>query len=453
MMDINQVMLAIMEYEEGYAARVQHFTKVYTYATMIGQGEGLDPETLNTLQVGAIMHDIGIKYAEAHFGRTEGPLQEKYGPAIAEEILVGLGAEQRVIDRVRYLIAHHHSYAHIDAIDYQILVEADFLVNMCENAMVKKEVEKIYRRIFKTKSGRALCRAMYDLTDDPIILGRDNHKTTFSHCRMADGIYGIQWPGFLPGPGRLPGWGYVMSYVVVGKEKALLVDTGFGNADIKKYIEENITELPLMVTNTHIHPDHAGGNGQFEVVYVGEHETNTEEGICFYLQPGQRDACQAVKDGGDYRFAFLKDEQEFNLGGRVIRVVEIPGHTPGSIAFFDYKTRILISGDAILKRVFYGSPVVTPFSVYRAALVKAKALPVHDIFSAHWPEPIGPDYIDRMIHLLDAFNPEKAEFAGWEEPGMQGVDLRMFSMGGEDFDDPEFVAISYITDQLDEIMK
>ena len=283
-----------------------------------------------------------------------------------------------------------------------------------------------------------------------IILGVDNHQTEFIHWNAGEGITAIQCPGFLPGPGRLPGWGYVISYVVEGRERALLVDTGFGNADLKAYIEEHVTKLPLVVVNTHIHPDHSGGNGQFDVVYVEEHEKEDEEGVYFYKIPGMRSACQAVKDGGEYRFAFLKDGEVIDLGERELQVCWIPGHTPGAIALFDRNTKLLISGDAILKRVFYGSGI--PFSKYREALVKTKELPIADIISAHWPEPLGADFIDKMIYLIDTFDPAKAENSSWDQPGVANREMKMFCYG-KDFDDPEFVAVSFFTDELDKIMK
>ena len=283
-----------------------------------------------------------------------------------------------------------------------------------------------------------------------ITLGVDNHATECVSWLAGDGIYAIQCPGYLPGPGRLPGWGYVVSYLVLGAEKALLVDTGFGLSDLKSYVE-TLTTLPLMVLNTHVHPDHSGGNGQFETVYVGEHETpETDDGVLFYNVPGQRDACDAVKRGGSYRFRHLRDAERIDLGGRMLQVVEIPGHTRGSIALFDENTRLLLSGDAILKRVFYGAGV--PLSTYRAALVKAGELPIRDILSAHWPEPLGADFIDKMLRLIDAFDPAKAESAAWAEGDMASRDMRMFCFG-RDFDDSDFVALSFFMDQVDEIMK
>ncbi len=283
-----------------------------------------------------------------------------------------------------------------------------------------------------------------------ITLGIDNHATECVSWQAGDGIYAIQCPGYLPGPGRLPGWGYVVSYLVLGTDRALLVDTGFGISDLKRYVEA-LTHLPLTVVNTHVHPDHSGGNAQFDEVFVGEHETggaDGDEGVLFYQVPGQRDACAAVKAGGHYRFRFLRDGEAIDLGGRILRVVEIPGHTPGSIALFDENTGLLLSGDAILKRVFYGAGV--PLRVYRAALCKAKALPIRDILSAHWPEPLGADFIDKMLRLLDAFDPETAERAEWSVPGMERRDLRMCFFG-RDFDDPDFVALSFFMDQLEQI--
>ncbi|MCR5826184.1 MAG: MBL fold metallo-hydrolase [Oscillospiraceae bacterium] len=282
-----------------------------------------------------------------------------------------------------------------------------------------------------------------------ITLGIDDHETQCRSWRAGEGIYAIRCPGYLPGPGRLPGWGYVLSYLVTGSERALLIDTGFGISDLAAYVR-TLTDLPLTVVNTHIHPDHSGGNGQFDEVWVGEHETADTQGVLFYQIPGQRDACAAVKAGGGYRFRFLRDAETLDLGGRRLRVVEIPGHTAGSIALFDERTRLLLCGDAILKRVFYGAGV--PLSVYRAALERTKRLPLRDILSAHWPEPLGADFIDKMLRLIDAFDPAQAERAAWGASGMAERDMRMFCFG-RDFDDPDFVALSFFMDQLDQIMR
>lgn len=77
-----------------------------------------------------MLQDIGIKKAEELYGSSDGKYQEELGPDIAKEILVDMKLEQSALDRICYLIGHHHTYSGIDGMDYQILVEADFLVNI-----------------------------------------------------------------------------------------------------------------------------------------------------------------------------------------------------------------------------------------------------------------------------------------------------------------------------------
>lgn len=286
------------------------------------------------------------------------------------------------------------------------------------------------------------------MNKSPITLGIDNHKTDCCHWMVADSIYAIQNPGFLPGPGRLPGWGYCLSYLIVGEKKALLIDTGFGIADLKSYVQQ-LTQLPLMVVNSHVHPDHSGGNRQFDLVYIGENEWDSSDGAVFPIEtvPHQR-VHPAVIAGNGYRFQTLKDGQILDLGNRKIRVLAIPGHTKGSIAFYDCKSTYLFSGDAIVKRLFYGAGV--PLSHYRSALNKVKKLEIKEILSAHWPEPLPTSFIDKVIFLIDHFDPEQSESATWNVVG--APDLRMFHYG-KDFDDPDFCALSFVVEQLDAIQR
>ena len=80
---------------------------------------------------------------------------------VAEELINRLYYQQDVTERVSYLVAHHHTYSNIDGIDYQILVEADFLVNLYENQNNKETIQNTYNKIFKTASGRKLCSQMF----------------------------------------------------------------------------------------------------------------------------------------------------------------------------------------------------------------------------------------------------------------------------------------------------
>ena len=160
---ISSLIDEMIAYDKGDPRRIQHFIKVHDFARTIGQLEGLDDDTLYILESAAVVHDIGIHVCEEKYGSCEGKLQEKEGPALAKEMLERLGYEHEVIDRVCYLVGHHHTYTNIDGVDYQILVEADFLVNMYEDEVSSDAVRKAYQNIFKTESGRKICRNMFGL--------------------------------------------------------------------------------------------------------------------------------------------------------------------------------------------------------------------------------------------------------------------------------------------------
>ena len=148
-------------YDKGDPKRIQHFVKVYEFAKYIGKGEKLDEKTYKTLKLAAIVHDIGIHKAEKKYGQCGGKLQEKEGPPEAEKLLKKLGADRETIDRVCYLVGHHHTYHDMDGMDYQILVEADFLVNLFEDKVSPEGCRNAYHKIFRTESGKRLYRTMY----------------------------------------------------------------------------------------------------------------------------------------------------------------------------------------------------------------------------------------------------------------------------------------------------
>lgn len=163
---ISSLIDEMIAYDKGDPRRIQHFMKVHDFARTIGQLEGLDEQTLYILESAAVVHDIGIHVCEEKYGSCEGKLQEKEGPAIAKELLERLGYEQEVINRICYLVGHHHTYTNIDGVDYQILVEADFLVNLYEDGVSPDAVRKAYQNIFQTENGRKICRNMFGLENN-----------------------------------------------------------------------------------------------------------------------------------------------------------------------------------------------------------------------------------------------------------------------------------------------
>lgn len=160
---LNNLCSRMIEFYRDDPARIQHFIKVHSFAKLIGEEEHLDEKLLYILEAAAYVHDIGIRPAEAKFGRCDGKLQEQEGPAEAEKMLKNLGFDQDVIDRVSYLVGHHHTYTDIDGMDYQILVEADFLVNILEDRLAKEAALQAYHNIFKTESGKNICQEMFAL--------------------------------------------------------------------------------------------------------------------------------------------------------------------------------------------------------------------------------------------------------------------------------------------------
>ncbi len=156
-----RLLTAMMEYDRGDAPRIQHFIKVYEFARIIGKLEKLDEHTQLILESAAIVHDIGIHMAERKYGSSNGKYQEIEGPAEAEKLLKVLGWPSDVTERVSYLVGHHHTYRNMDGLDYQILVEADFLVNLYEDDISPAGQKHAYEKIFKTESGKLLCRTLY----------------------------------------------------------------------------------------------------------------------------------------------------------------------------------------------------------------------------------------------------------------------------------------------------
>ena len=158
---VTEVMQEMISYYESDPARIQHFIKVHSLARLIAREEGLDSETLLTLEIAALVHDIGIKKAEEIYGSSSGKYQEELGPSLAEEMLEKYDLSSQRLDRIMYLVGHHHSYKDIDGDDYQILIEADFLVNMFEDEMSDSGIRAACGNIFKTPAGTRLCKTMY----------------------------------------------------------------------------------------------------------------------------------------------------------------------------------------------------------------------------------------------------------------------------------------------------
>ncbi|MDI6763670.1 MAG: HD domain-containing protein [Thermodesulfobacteriota bacterium] len=140
--------------------RVHHALKVAHHAEQILKIEGGNP--LVVLGA-AFLHDIGIHEAEKKHGNTSGHYQEKEGPPIAREILDRLDIEKEIVDEICDIIGHHHHPGEEETLHFQILYEADWLVNIEEEGMTgdREKLEKLIAKVFKTVTGKRLAEELY----------------------------------------------------------------------------------------------------------------------------------------------------------------------------------------------------------------------------------------------------------------------------------------------------
>lgn len=158
---ISRILKAMIDYSEGSRHDINHFIKVWTYAKTIGELENLDQHTQDTLEIAAIVHDIACPSLRAEFGHADGKKQEIAGSPLAEEFLAAFNIPEDQLERIKYLVAHHHTLNEIDGLDYQILIEADYLVNADESNYTKDHIQKMYDDVFKTSAGRELLYSIY----------------------------------------------------------------------------------------------------------------------------------------------------------------------------------------------------------------------------------------------------------------------------------------------------
>lgn len=175
-------------------------------------------------------------------------------------------------------------------------------------------------------------------------------------------------------------------YLVEGKDSALVIDTGYGTGDLLEYIK-TLTNLPLIVLNTHGHGDHCLGNGQFLKIYAHTKDFQMIENSLESKGISKLPELISVKEG-----------YVFNLGGRKLEVIEVPGHTSGSICLLDSENKILFAGDNTNKIVWLFLKECLPLEVYLKSLEKVeKHINDYDIIMPGHNEPLAKDFIYEQI--------------------------------------------------------
>lgn len=226
------------------------------------------------------------------------------------------------------------------------------------------------------------------------------HRIKFVHFSLGDGVTAVSAP-----------MGEKI-YVIEGKHRAMVIDTGMGIGSLKECIDEFCT-LPLIAANTHGHPDHAGGNAEFEKVYL-----HPEDKALYYQMVTRRfrtsDVEKIFGEEGEIYIKNMLDMSEnikplsegnvFDLGGRTITVYKIEGHTKGSVVFYDSLTKWLFVGDAIsLQDTWVYLDYSTSLVRYRNSLLNfiMKRLEIRKILSGHEPNEAAPELLNIRLDCLN----------------------------------------------------
>lgn len=204
-------------------------------------------------------------------------------------------------------------------------------------------------------------------------------------------------------------------HLIVGQERALLIDTAFGIGDLRSLVE-TLTDKPVDVVNTHFHGDHSAGNGQFETIFIHKYDIP-------YLEMSEKAENRLLPPTGTYReediiplrsakHIAMEDGFVFRLGeGHEVEVIHMPGHAAGGCMLLDRKYNLLFSGDAV---VFTPTLIIGKFpapyypeyltvTAFRDALKKAlpKCQNVKKLYTGHSVQGISPVYLTDMMDCCE----------------------------------------------------
>ncbi|MFN8241750.1 MAG: MBL fold metallo-hydrolase [Bacteroidales bacterium] len=214
--------------------------------------------------------------------------------------------------------------------------------------------------------------------------------------------------------------GAVNIFLVVGTDSALVIDTGMGTADLSSFIK-TLTTKPLIIINTHGHPDHAGANYQFPKVYVHPSDSaasrsfNTpaaRKGAAGTMQAGKSPSASELYKGVEYKTRLIpvKEGRVFDIGGRKLEVLSTPGHTAGSISLLDRGNRLLFTGDNNNTLVWLFLQGCSPLSQYQKTLEKqVKMLSLFStILPGHGPA-MSSDFVKDQLECVKGIISGKLE--------------------------------------------
>jgi glyoxylase-like metal-dependent hydrolase (beta-lactamase superfamily II) len=212
-----------------------------------------------------------------------------------------------------------------------------------------------------------------------------------------------------------------IGYLIVGQQRALLFDTGMGISDVKS-VTAQLTQLPIVVLNSHTHDDHVGGNWQFDTVYgmdtdftrksaQGSRAAAQEEigpgQICGTLPKGFDPAAYATRPWKITKF--MHDGDRIDLGGRSLTIIATPGHTPDAISLFDAANGLLFTGDTYYPGTIWIYLPETNLAAYDASIRRLAALApqVRMVLGAHNIPVASPSVLPQLVTAFEAARDHK----------------------------------------------
>ena len=201
----------------------------------------------------------------------------------------------------------------------------------------------------------------------------DHMELTTTIRALSDGVYAIEQ-------------GMVRSFLILGRKRALLLDTGAGECDLLGMIRQ-VTDHPLVLVQTHGDGDHTANSSLFDEIFAHPAEFDV---ICRFREE-LRDALRPIAEG-----------DTFDLGGRTLEVIEAPGHTPGSICLLDRANGLLFAGDTLSYGPVFLFGSHRDVKSYRETLLKLEALGDYDvILPCHNTCPVSRSVIRELMAAVD----------------------------------------------------
>lgn len=199
-------------------------------------------------------------------------------------------------------------------------------------------------------------------------------------------------------------------YLLIGSERAMLVDAGFGVKDVPAAVRQ-LTQLPLIVVNTHGHYDHVAGNVQFKKIYA---------------HPDEHELIRATAIG-DYELLPLVEGDKIDLGDRVFEVFSISGHRPGSLVLLERRERLIVTGDNVATTpvVMYleGADAEELFKGLQKLSSMREAF--DRMYPSHGDTPLAPGMIDNMMACVGEYI--KGNIKGERAVGPDGADCILYT--------------------------